>query len=129
MNDPSEIEKIDTPEGHQRFLRSEWRGLAAFAWGKYQTEGRGAVVIDLRRASKTAAALQIPTYYVADQSEMLASRGGWPETEIVEAVSIYIPDEEVVFLFLRLEGGVCHYVASDDPSPSAAYQSRSSSDF
>lgn len=124
MNDPDEIKNIDTPEGHERFLRSEWRGLAAFAWGKYQTEGRGAVIIDLRRASKTSAALQIPTYYVADRSEMLASRGGWPDPEIAEAVSIYLPDEEVVFLFLRIEGGLSHYVASDDPSPSSAYQSR-----
>jgi hypothetical protein len=120
MDNASEIEKIDTPEGHQRFLRSEWRGLAAFAWSKYQAEGRGAVVIDLRRASKADAAFQIPTYYVADQSEMLAKRGGWPDAEIAEAVSSYIPDEEVVFLFLRLEGEIFHYVASDDPSPATA---------
>lgn len=124
MNDLSEIGNIDTPEGHQRFLRSEWRGLAAFAWGKYQTEGRGAVVIDLRRASKTSTGLQLPTYYVADQSKKLADHGGWPDDEVAEAVSSYIPHEEVVFLFLRLAGEVFHYVASDDPSPVAAYHSK-----
>jgi len=113
------IEGIDTAEGHQQFLRAEWRGLAAFAWNKYSKEGRGAVVIDLRRASKTGAGFQIPTYYVADGSEKLARRGGWPDAEIAEAVSDYIPDEEVVFLFLRLGGEIFHYVASDDPPPAS----------
>lgn len=119
MSDRGDIEKLDTPEGHQRFLRREWRGLASFAWKKYQREGRGAVVIDLRRAAKTAAGVQIPTYYVADGSERLAKRGGWPDREIAEAVADYLPDQEAVFLFLRPGGEIFYYLASDDPPPAA----------
>lgn len=123
MKGQPSIESIDTAEGHQQFMRSEWRGLAAFAWSKYRKEGRGAIVIDLRRAAKTGAGFQIPTYYVADGSEKLAKRGGWPDAEIAEAVSDYMPEEEAVFLFLRLGDEVFHYVASDDPSPPEAFKS------
>lgn len=124
MNSLPEIEKMDTPEGHQRFLRSEWRNLAAFAWAKYQREGRGAVVIDLRRASKTASGFEIPTYYMADGSERIIKRGGWPDGDIAEAISYYLPDQEAVFLFLRLDGEIFHYIASDHPLPPAAHKAR-----
>jgi hypothetical protein len=114
------IESIDTPEGHQKLLRAQWKEFAAFAWKKYRANGRGAVVIDLRRASNGASILQVPTFYVASESEGLARRGGWPDEEVARAVKDYDPEEEVVFLFLRPGGDIFHYVASDDPAPPRA---------
>ncbi|HEY7545982.1 MAG TPA: hypothetical protein VID27_13910 [Blastocatellia bacterium] len=113
----AEIAAIDTPEGHQKFLRERWKNFAAFAWKKYRTEGRGAVVINLRRASLEGSKLKVPTFFVAEAGEGLRARGGWPDAEIARAVEDYDPREEIVFIFLRLNGDIFHYVAMDDPAP------------
>lgn len=119
-----EIEAIDTPEGHQNLLRAQWKDFAAFAWKKFVAEGRGAVVLDLRRASNDGAGLKVPTFYMAAAGEGLAARGGWPNEEIAHAVEDYDSREEVVFIFLRLDGDVFHYIATDDPTPSIAYEGK-----
>jgi len=116
------IEDLDTPDSHVTLIRSQWCDFAAFAWGKYVSEGRGAVVVDLMKASKTGGALQAPTYYVADGSERLSQRGGWPNEEIAEVVREYDPEQDVVFIFLRLDGDAFHYNASDELTPPQAYQ-------
>lgn len=118
------IEELDTPMGHIAFIRAQWRDFAAFAWEKYSSEGRGAVVVDLRNASKSGANLRVPTYYVADGSERLAIRGGWPSKEIAEVIKEYDPEQDVVFIFLRLDGCVFHYNASDELRPPEAHAAR-----
>jgi hypothetical protein len=120
MDDIRQIRELDTPEGHLRFMKAEWRALAAFAWSRHRTEGRGAIVINLKRAKACGQQLQVPTYYVAEGGEKLARRGGWPGAEVKEAVAGYDPEQEVVFLFLRVDGDIFHYVASDDPPPPEA---------
>jgi len=122
------IEDLDTPDAHITFLRSQWRDFAAFAWEKYRSEGRGAVVIDLRNASKSAENLDVPTFYVADGSERLANRGGWPSNEIEEMIKEYDPEQDVVFIFLRLDGDVFQYNVSDDLTPPEAHESRRTTD-
>jgi hypothetical protein len=118
------IEDLDTPDAHVTFIRSQWRDLAAFAWRKYQSEGRGAVVVDLFKASKTDGGLQVPTYYVADGSERLLTGGGWPSVEIAEVIKDYDPELDVVFIFVRLNGEAYHYNASDELTPPQAYQTK-----
>jgi hypothetical protein len=118
------IEDLDTPDAHVTFIRSQWRDFAAFAWGKYLSEGRGAVVVDLMKASKSGESLQVPTFYVADGSERLSNRGGWPSEEIAEVLREYDPEQDVVFIFLRLDGDAFHYNASDDLTPPRAYQTK-----
>ena len=115
------IEDLDSAEAHIAFIRAQWRDFAAFAWEKYSREGRGAVVVDLRKASKSGASLQIPTYYIADGSERLSIRGGWPSEEIAEVINDYDPEQDVVFIFLRLVGDVFHYNVSDELTPPQAH--------
>lgn len=118
------IEDLDTPDAHVTFIRSQWRDFAAFAWEKYLKDGRGAVVIDLMNASKPGDNLQVPTFYVADGSERLSKRGGWPSEEISNVVKEYDPEQDVVFIFLRLDGDVFHYNASDELTPPRAHQAK-----
>jgi hypothetical protein len=118
------IEDLDTPEAHIKFIGSQWRDFAAFAFQKYLSEGRGAIVVDLRSASKSAENLRIRTVYVADSSERLAKLGGWPSDEIKEVVADYDPEQDVVFIFLRLDGDVFHYNVNDEPTPIKAYETR-----
>lgn len=116
------IEDLDTPDAHITFIRAQWRDFAAFAWEKFSIEGRGAVVVDLRKASRLAANMNVPAYYVADGSERLSARGGWPSEEIAEVIKEYDPQQDVVFVFLRLNGDVFHYNVSDELTPPKAYE-------
>lgn len=122
------VEDLDTPDAHVTFIRSQWRDFAAFAWEKYLKQGRGAVVVDLMKASKSGDNLQVPTLYVADSSERLSKRGGWPNEEIAEAVKEYDPEQDVLFIFLRLDGDVFHYNASDELTPPRAYETKRKAD-
>jgi len=118
------VEDLDTPNAHITFIRSQWREFAAFAWEKYLAEGRGAVVIDLRNSSKSDDNLHVPTYYVADGGERLAKRGGWPDEDVADVIREYDPEQDVVFIILRLDGDVLHYNVSDELTPRLAYESR-----
>lgn len=120
------VEDLDTPDAHVTFIRSQWRDFAAFAWEKYLSEGRGAVVIDLRNASKEGENLHVPTFYVADGSERLSTRGGWPSEEIEAVIKEYDTEQDVVFIFLRLDGDVFYYNVSDELTPPRAHEARSS---
>ena len=119
-----EIEAMDTPDEHVSFIRRQWAAMASFAWGKYLSEGRGAIVVDLRHASKDGPTINVPTYYVAEGSERLAERGGWPTSEVAEVIEDYDPEQDVVFIFLRLDGDVFYYNVSDELTPPQAYRSK-----
>lgn len=118
------IKAIDTPDGHQTLIRAQWRDFASFAWKHYLSEGRGAIVVDMSRAREEGSGLQVPSYYVADRSEKLARRGGWPGGEVAEVVAQYDPELDVVFIFLTLEGDWLYYLVSDDLTPPRAYGSK-----
>jgi len=119
------VEDLDTPDAHVTLIRSQWRDFAAFAWEKYSSGGRGAIVIDLRNATRTAASLHVPTFWVSNGSERLSARGGWPSDEIAEIINDYDPELDVVFLVLRLDGDVFHYNVSDELTPPQAFERRS----
>lgn len=116
----NDSENIDTPEEHQRLIKSQWRAFAAFAWRRYQHEGRGAVVVDLRNPRAGGAGINVSTYYVADGSERLTELRGWPSEEIAEVVRECDPGEEVVFIFLSAVDDVVYYRVSDELTPPEA---------
>jgi hypothetical protein len=118
------MEDLDTPRGHLAFIQSQWRDFAAFAFEKFLSQGRGAVVVDLKSAEKLGDNLRVPTHYIADRSEPLRRLGGWPSDEIQEIIQTYNPEQDVVFLFLRLDGDVFQYNVSDDLTPPEAYSAK-----
>ena len=123
------IEDLDTPEAHLAFIRSQWRDFAAFAWEKYTIEGRGGIVVDLRKAARSSQNLQVPTFYVANGSERLEKLGGWPDVEIATSIENYDPEQDVIFIFLRLNGDVYKYNASDELTPPMAFAERAGLEF
>ncbi|MEK6320798.1 MAG: hypothetical protein AABN33_03850 [Acidobacteriota bacterium] len=122
------IEDLDTPDAQVAFIRSQWRDFAAFAWRKYVSEGRGAIVVDLRNASKSPEGLQVPTYYVGEGTERLAKRGGWPNEDVADVIREYDPEQDIVLIFLRLDGDVSYYNVSDELTPPRAYETRQEAD-
>ena len=102
MSNAEEIRKLDTADGHETLIRAQWRDFASFAWQQYQLRGRGAIVVDLKRALADGnPSGSIPTYYVADESEQLKQRGGWPSDEIEAKPDLgaRLPDGVPVHLF------------------------------
>jgi len=117
-----QIESIDNADDHITLIRLQWPQFAALAWQKYLSDGRGAMVIDLNRAGTEGSNLNVPSYYVADSSESLRQRGGWPDPDIAEVVRTYDPELDVVFVVLRLNGECFYYNVSDEPAPPKAYE-------
>jgi hypothetical protein len=124
LSPSQQILELDTPDQHGTFIRMQWPPLAAFAWEKYNSEGRGAIVIDLRHATIKGSAINVPTVYVAEGSDKLARRGGWPGEEVAEIIRDYDPAQDVIFIFLRLDGDVFHYNVSDELTPPQAYEAK-----
>lgn len=124
LSPSQQIQALDTPDQHGTFIRMQWPSFAAFAWEKYRSEGRGAIVVDLRHATLEGSAINVPTVYVAEGSDKLARRGGWPGEEVAEVIRDYDPAQDVIFIFLRLDGDVFHYNASDELTPPQAYEAK-----
>jgi hypothetical protein len=125
MTDSTEmarLQAIDNADGHQTLIRLQWANLAAFAWQHYLSQGRGAVVVDFQQALKDASSSQLPTYYIAEGSELLEKQGGWPNEEIADVIGQYEPEEDVVIVFARINGEYFYYNVSDDLTPREAYQ-------
>ena len=120
------IEDLDTPEAHIKFIRVQWRDFAAFSYQNYLSAGRGAVVFDLRNPSRSEAGFEIRTRYIAERSAQLAKLGGWPSEEIKNVIADYDPEQDVVFLFLRLDEDVFHYNVTDELTPLKAFHARPS---
>ena len=120
------IEDLDTPEAHLKFIRAQWGDFAAFSYKKYLLEGRGAVVFDLKNPFRSEVGFEIRTHYIAERSSQLAKLGGWPSDEIKNVIAEYDPEQDVVFLFLRLNGDVFHYNVTDQLTPMKAFHTRSS---
>jgi hypothetical protein len=97
------VRLLRTKEGHDQFIKHGWRSLAALAWDKYRSEGRGVLVIFTNRAIDVGAGfdgLVIPSAYIAEESEALSEMGGWPNPEVAWMVRRYNPEQEVIFLFI-----------------------------
>lgn len=124
LSPEQQILALDTPDQHGTFIRTQWPMFAAFAWEKYQREGRGAIVVDLRHATVDSSGIRVPSVYVAEGSAKLARRHGWPNEEVAEVIRDYDPGQDVIFIFLRLDGDVFHYNVSDELTPPLAYEAQ-----
>ena len=124
LSPSQQILELDTPDQHSTFIRVQWPSFAAFAWEKYLSQGRGAIVVDLRHATVEGPAINVPASYVAEGSDKLARRGGWPSAEVAEVIRDYDPAQDVIFIFLRLDGDLFHYNVTDELTPPQAYEAR-----
>lgn len=108
---------------HKRFLSANWEMLAAFSWEHYQQEGRGAVLV----VEEDFVHAEVPQYatvhlrYVGDASPVLREIGGWPGEKETNWVKTYEPDERVVVLVVRDNGGTSGYMISGVTKPSVAF--------
>src|SRR5687768_1182703 len=101
------MEQTENPDDLQRtFLEENVGAIADVARGGYARDGRGAVFLfeDNIVAAVLGDAPSVPMEYVADGSEALRKRGGWPTAEHARLVASYDPATSMVVLVGRRYG-------------------------
>jgi hypothetical protein len=94
-------------ETHRTFLEENHAVISAIARGGFRSQGRGAVFMfeDVILAAVSGQAANVTMEYVADESDALARRGGWPTPAHAELIRGYDPDAAMVILVARRVGG------------------------
>ncbi|MFC1453011.1 hypothetical protein ACFLSJ_06655 [Verrucomicrobiota bacterium] len=93
---------------HKSFLNANWGRIAAFAWERYQAEGRGMVVVpeeDFVEAD--APELRgLRFAYAAEGSQLLSEAGVHFEEKERAWLRTYDPGERAIVIVLREGGGL-----------------------
>lgn len=110
-----------------RLVGKKHRAFAAYAWGKYQAEGRGAVVaweVDVRKKLDIPADIEIEPVYGFGYCTVAALEGTnlptWVKENaerVLPAVREYDPEEGYIVLGCHLDGAVPATVLSVDGVP------------
>lgn len=131
---PKPINPSDLPTGdesresHCAFIMLNWDLAAAAAWQGYVKHGRGAIVIDVNWAKDPPPGM--PYYFGSTQAAYVSQRmvkrqlDGWDWPDFERMVRQYDPNTEVVFMFLRTDGGSSGYrvkTAPGRPTPPRAF--------
>lgn len=114
----------ESRESHAEFIRTNWPVAAAFAWQQYQKQGRGCLVIDVTKAKDPppGESYLLGETYAAYMPYRGVRATGDPDVK--RMVKEYDPSKEVVFVFLRWDGGMSGYRLHirNQPSPPEAYE-------
>jgi hypothetical protein len=107
-----------TDEELLKLLGEQWLLFAALAYGEYLQKGRGAIFINLADSNTTGRGIVIDPVYVAENSEELKRRGGWPHDEgekTIKLISSYDPEQMIIFILSHKSGRInTMYMASKD---------------
>ena len=113
----------ESRESHVEFIRINWPMAAAFAWQQYRKQGRGCLVVDVAKAQDPPPGEshlfgETPGAYVPYKVARITG-----DDDVKRMIKEYNPRQEVVFVFLRKDGGVSSYRLHIryQPSPPEAY--------
>ena len=114
----------ESRESHAEFIRINWPVAAAFAWQQYQKQGRGCLVVDVTKSKEPPQGeshLFGESFGAYVPYRTVRATG---DPDVKRMVKEYDPTKEVVFVFLRLDGGVSSYRLHirNQPSPPEAYE-------
>ncbi len=100
-------EADDARDEHRRFLEENHARISLVARDGYDEHGRGAIFMfeDAILDVMGGRAASVTIEYVADGSEALLRRGGWPTTDHVELVNGYDPETSMIILVGRRREG------------------------
>ena len=123
-------EVVDTAEGREEMIVTNWQQLAAAAWAGYLKKGRGALLLDLKSAPNavTHPGIIVERYYLALGS-LIAAPGvseSYPIPEHLKRLRNYNPRREFMLFIVSGDGDVlrcrCLHSESDELlNPPEAY--------
>ena len=109
--EPKKSDAVDHEDAgqveHKAFIEAHHARIAAVARTGYRDQGRGAVFMfeDAILEAASGAAPGLTVEYVADGSDALVRRGGWPTEGHAELVRDYDPQRTMIVLVGRRIGG------------------------
>lgn len=107
-----------TDEEMMKLIGEQWLHFAPFAYSEYLKKGRGAILINLAEATTTGRGLVIEPVYIAEKSDELKRRGGWPHDEgdkTIKLISSYDPEKMIIFILAHKSGRInTMFMASQD---------------
>jgi hypothetical protein len=115
----------ESRQSHVEFIRVNLELMLAVAWNGYESEGRGAIVIDVN-LSKTSQIGTNPyqhwlnsesygSYLSLATAKRIATESGYPspfQGEEKRQINEYKPEKQVVVCFIRSDGGFSSYVVA-----------------
>lgn len=114
----------ESRESQAEFIRINWSVAAAFAWQQHQKQGRGCLVVDVTKSKDPPRGESY--LFGKSQAAYVPYQGvrATGDPDVKRMVKEYDPAKEVVFVLLRLDGGVSSYRAHipNQPSPPEAYE-------
>src|SRR5215216_5447134 len=124
------IEQLDNKEGHDRLIGGNKKYYAARAWQGYLNSNneRGAIIVkmsEVEEVRRSPGFYKVPIQYAPAGGDQLAKLGLWPDERMAKALQDYKPEEEVVFVFVHLNGvtSTCYtWKTPTDLTPPKAYE-------
>jgi hypothetical protein len=113
----------ESRQSHIEFIRVNLELLLAVAWHGYESEGRGAIVIDVNKSKESPIGISPYQKWLNSESygcflsqttaERIAQESGHPnpfQKEEKRQIREYKPENQVVVCFIRTDGGFSSYV-------------------
>jgi hypothetical protein len=127
---PTELTREQRIARHKDFLRANGETIAAFSWGGYLKDGKGAVLVPEEDF------VHLPTpqlkglrfAYAAKDSDLLGEISTHFEQKEWSWLDSYDPDEKAIVIILREGGGTSGYLIGGRTRPSEAWARQKAKD-
>ena len=113
----------ESRQSHVEFIRVNLELMLAVAWNGYESEGRGAIIIDVSLSKASQIGINTYQHWLNSESygsylslataKRIATESGCPnpfQGEEKRQINEYKPDTQVVVCFIRSDGGFSSYV-------------------
>jgi hypothetical protein len=113
----------ESRQSHMEFIRVNLELLLAVAWHGYESEGRGAIIIDVSKSKESQIGLSPYQKWLNSESygcylsqataERITKESGYPnlfQKDEKRQIRDYKPENQVVVCFIRTDGGFSSYV-------------------
>jgi hypothetical protein len=113
----------ESRQSHVEFIRVNLELMLAVAWNGYESEGRGAIIIDANLSKQSQIGItpyqrwlnseSYGSYLSLATAEQIAAKSGYPnpfQAEQKRQIDQYKPETQVVICFIRSDRGFSSYV-------------------
>ncbi|HEY9703399.1 MAG TPA: hypothetical protein V6C58_13185 [Allocoleopsis sp.] len=111
---------METRESHIKFIQQNLPLATAFVYQQYQTSGKGCIMVNSYRTKHDFT----PVCYIGEKSQIFKVylNGKWDDPDLRRMITEYNPQKEIIFAFIRTDGGFSCYRLIIPFSPIDIYQ-------
>jgi hypothetical protein len=117
---------MESRESHIRFMQQNIQLASAFAYGEYQQLGKGCIMVNCNAVKLGENWLDsfTPVFYLGEKSDLFKQKfkQQWGDSDLERMVKEYNPKTDLIFAFIRSDGGLSCYRLQIPFSPLENYQ-------